>query len=120
MKRNIIAVALLLVLLVATTLVIKSRFQGPSTEIEVRNNSNQLLTVSLGPDPLGQPVEPGATHAAPFAPGMTVRIWVGPKAEGLPGEWIIDDVRGPIDINVNGSAVELSADGLESRSIPGS
>jgi hypothetical protein len=51
---------------------------------------------------------------------MSVRIWVGPKAEGLPGEWIIDDVRGTIDIDLDGAAVQLSANGLESRAVPGS
>ncbi|MDI1290125.1 MAG: hypothetical protein PSX37_09300 [bacterium] len=120
MKRNVLAIALLLVLVVATTLVIKSRFQGPPTEIAVRNTSNQLLTVSLGPDPLGQPIQPGAIYSAPFVSGMSVRIWVGPKAEGLPGEWIIDDVRGTIDIQLDGSAVQITAEGLESRPVPGS
>jgi len=120
MKKNIVLLAVLLVVSVATGLIVRNRFEGPPTEIVVYNASSETITVSLGPDPLGQTLEPGKTESAPFTKGMTVKVWVGPKAGGLPGEWIIDDVRGVLEIMVDGGEVQLSASGLIVRAVEGS
>jgi len=117
MRKNAILGGLLLILGVALVLVVKKRFEGTPAEISVQNASKEAMTVSLGPDPLGQLLAPGAIQTAPFAPGMSVKVWVGPKAGGFPGEWVVHDFRGTIEVRMDGGEVELEADGLVARAV---
>ena len=116
-SRNAATLALLVGIVGALGGVLFARFGGgtPST-VEVRNVDTVTLVVRLSPPgapPTRCTLAPGETCSSPFTPGMLVSVWIGPGDPADPATWRIESIGGTIDARSDGTAMEVSGDGLK-------
>lgn len=120
-RRNVVSTLIAIICFAAAGVVAYQRYApGAAAQVLFINMSSEPLALALTV-PEGSVhhirLEPKGQSQSPFAPGSRLDVWPKGDTRAIPVSWVLEEVRGTVEVSMEGESAVIAGTGLKSRPV---